>query len=407
LAFLAGCGSSGRGASNPVTTESTVAPTTVPPTSPPATSPEPSSPTVPPGSTTTASGCFDPSTIATWPLGRRAAELVVAPVLDFDPAVLEVARSAGVGGVVFLGAGAAPADLSSVLASSLDGGINPRPMVMADEEGGGIQRLSGLVVDVPWPRTMAATMTTAEVESLAKTLGTQMRALGVGVDLAPVLDVDGRSGPSSTNPDGLRSFSSDPATAAAYGVAFMQGLEAGGVLSVVKHFPGLGGSTGNTDYGPAATLPWSELRAVGLPPFRAAISAGARAVMVANAYVPGLTGLPASVSPAVITGVLRDQLGFHGLVVTDSLSAGAISAAGLSLPTASADSIEAGADMVLFGSTLNASETAQLTPAGVASSINAIVSAITAAAVSGALPASRLDDALLHVLAASGTRICG
>jgi beta-N-acetylhexosaminidase len=294
-----------------------------------------------------------------------------------------------------------------VLSSSLDGGVNPRPMVMGDEEGGGIQRLSGLVVDVPWPRTMAATMTTAQVKSLATTLGTQMRSLGVGVDLAPVLDVDGRPGPSATNPDGLRSFGSNPVTVAAYGVAFMQGLEAGGVLAVVKHFPGLGGSTANTDYGPAATLPWSELRTVGLPPFRAAISAGARAVMVANAYVPGLTDLPASVSPAVITGVLRDQLGFQGLVVTDSLSAGAISAAGLAVPVASADSIEAGADMVLFGSTLDASEAAQLTPAGVASSINAIVSAIAAASASGALPAARLDDAVLHVLEASGTRICG
>ena len=119
-------------------------------------------------------------------------------------------------------------------------------------------------------------------------------------------------------------------------------------MPVVKHFPGLGGATGNTDVAPASTPPWSTLRRVGLVPFEDAVAAHVPAVMISNATVPGLTSLPSSISPVVITEVLREQLGFSGLVITDSLSAGALSAIGYSVPEATVAAIEAGADMVLF-----------------------------------------------------------
>lgn len=128
--------------------------------------------------------------------------------------------------------------------------------------------------------------------------------------------------------------------------------------------------------------------------------------MVANAYVPGLTGQPASVSSTVITGVLRNELGFHGLVMTDSLSAGAMADAGLSIPAAAVATIAAGADMVLFGATLDPEQTAQLAGQAVAHSISLVVGAITAAVVSGSIPVSRLDDAVVHVLQANGTATC-
>jgi beta-N-acetylhexosaminidase len=276
---------------------------------------------------------------------------------------------------------------------------------MADEEGGGVQRLAGAVASLPWARDLAQTTTPSGVEALTAQIGRQMKQLGVGMDLAPVLDVDGRAGPSATNPDGSRSFSADPAVAAQYGVAFLQGLRAGGVVPVVKHFPGLG-SSGNTDVGPAQTLPIAALRTAGLPPFQAAIRAGAPAVMVANATVPGLTNLPASLSPDVIDGLLRRDLGFGGLVLTDSLSAGAITQAGYDLPRAATSAIGAGADLILFGSTLTPAETEKLSPTNVDRSINEIVSAIGTAVGSGALPESRLNDAVGHVLAAKGIDLC-
>jgi beta-N-acetylhexosaminidase len=233
-----------------------------------------------------------------------------------------------------------------------------------------------------------------------------MRQLGVDVNLAPVLDLDARPGPSATNPDGLRSFSAVPAIAARYGVAFMVGMETAGVVPVVKHFPGLGGSSGNTDYGQAKTLPLTTLQATGLVPFQAAIAAGAPAVMVANASVPGLTALPASLSPAVINGLLRHDLGFTGLVVTDSLSAGAISQAGYRLPQAAVAAVAAGADMILFGSTLTAAQTALLSPSRLSATISLIVGAIVAATNNGTVPVARLNAAVLHVLAVKHVQLC-
>jgi beta-N-acetylhexosaminidase len=231
-----------------------------------------------------------------------------------------------------------------------------------------------------------------------------MRALGVTVDLAPVADVDARPGPSASNPDGRRSFSGDPTIASRYVDEFLSGLQDGGVLPVVKHFPGLGGSTGNTDVGPAATVPISSLQASAFPPFRAAIAAGAPAVMVANASVPGLTSQPASLSPNVY-GLLR-SLGFRGLTVTDSLSAGAISAVAPTLSSAAASAIGAGADVVLFGSTLTPNETTQLQPTNVRRTFEAIVSAVTSAVSAGRISESALNAAVVQVLDARHVDAC-
>jgi beta-N-acetylhexosaminidase len=332
---------------------------------------------------------------------------VVAPVLNFDTAAMQVAAGAGAGGILLLGGAPTPPDLAAELRAAFApavGGLEP--LVMADQEGGGVQRLTGVVPAMPWPRIMAQTMTPSEVQALATSVGTSMRQLGVDVNLAPVLDLDARPGPSATNPDGLRSFSAVPATAARYGVAFMVGMEAAGVVPVVKHFPGLGGSSGNTDYGPAKTLPLATLQTTGLVPFKAAIAAGAPAVMVANASVPGLTALPASLSPAVISGLLRHDLGFAGLVVTDSLSAGAISQAGYGLPQAAVAAVAAGADMILFGSTLTAAQTALLSPSRLSATISLIVGAIVAAINNGTISVARLDAAVMHVLAVKHVQLC-
>jgi beta-N-acetylhexosaminidase len=180
------------------------------------------------------------------------------------------------------------------------------------------------------------------------------------------------------------------------GLAFANGLMAAGVVPVVKHFPGLGGATGNTDSMAAATLPWSNLQTNGLLPFTAAVRSGLPAVMVANATVPGLTNLPASLSSNAINGVLRGQLGFSGLVITDSLSATAVQAAGYSVPGASVQALQAGADVVLFNAT----------PTTVASLTQQVVAAIVAAINAGSLTRSRLENAVGHILSAKHTNLC-
>lgn len=343
--------------------------------------------------------------ISTWSLARRAAELVVLPVLDAGGAQISLARQLGVGGVLLLGSVPPPAALRAELAP-LHAAGSPGVLVMADEEGGGVERLAPDVESIPWARTMAATLTPAAVEVLARSLGHQMASLGVDVDLAPVLDVDGGAVLSATDPDGPRSFSADPAVAGAYGVAFETGLAEAGVLAVLKHFPGLGGATANTDYGPAATLPIATLERAGLLPFEQAFAAGARAVMVANATVPGLSRRPASLSAAVITGLLRGELHFGGLIITDSLSAGAITAAGYSVATAAVAAIAAGADMVLFGSTLTPADTAALAAGPLGGTAQAVIDALVSAVRSGAIPGSRLDQAVGAVAAAEGLDLC-
>lgn len=216
------------------------------------------------------------------------------------------------------------------------------------------------------------------------------------MDLAPVLDLDGRPGPSATNPDGTRSFSPHRRVATRAGLAFAAGLRSAGVVPVVKHFPGLGGATANTDVAPAATKPWSRLRHRGLLPFVAAVRAGIPAVMVANATVPGLSGTPASLSRAVVSRVLRHRLGFTGLVITDSLSAVAVSDAGIGVPRASVQALRVGADMVLFGAA----------PDQVGALTRRTVQAVVNAVRAGHLARHRLRDAALHVLRVKHVDLC-
>jgi len=304
--------------------------------------------------------------------------------------------AAGVGGVILFGS-KAPTDLRAqlkALTGQALGGI--APMVMTDEEGGAVQRMANLVGSMPSARTMAATMTPSEVRQLARRVGTRMHDAGVTVDLAPVLDLDNGVGPNASDPDGTRSFSLNSTTATHYGLAFARGLLDAGVVPVVKHFPGLGQATANTDVAAAWTQPWSVLQKHGLLPFTAAVTAGMPAVMTTNARVPGLAPLPASLSWRATHQVLRRQLAFRGLVITDSLSAVAIQAAGFHIPAATVRALVVGADMVLFGA-----------PAGqVADVTHRVVRAIVNAVDSGSLTRARLSGAVVHVLDAKDVSLC-
>ena len=223
-----------------------------------------------------------------------------------------------------------------------------------------------------------------------------MKAAGVTMDLAPVLDLDGRAGPNDDDAIGTRSFSPRRRVATPAGLAFSQGLEDGGVIPVVKHFPGLGSANGNTDLRLAATKPWRLLEKNDLLPFKAAVDAGVPAVMVSNARIPGLTKLPASLAKPVVHRVLRHRLGFHGLVLPDSLTAGAVVAAGYDVAHAAVRSLVVGDDMVLFNTS-----SGQLS-----ATTGRIVGALVAAVRSGDLSRDRLESAVVHVLSAKGVDLC-
>ena len=348
--------------------------------------------------TTTSNLACAQSIVATWPLTQLANETIVVPVNAMNIGSMGPEARAGFGGLLLLGA-TAPATLSTVLAKLQS--LTPEKysmMVMTDEEGGGVERLTNVVGTFPWAQTMGKNLTPGQITSIGLRIGTALNAVGVNTDLAPVLDVDGRAQyPGEANPDGYRSFSGAAAVAAADGTAFMTGLAQANETSVVKHFPGLGGSTRNTDYGPARTLAWSALQKSGLIPFERAIAHGATAVMLSNASVPGLTPLPSSISPAVVNE-LRHVLGFQGLIVTDSLGAGALSALHLSVSAAAVKALEAGADQVLYGPVA--------APAPTLAAANLVASAIVNAVNAGTLSRATLSAAAAQVLAARNTLSC-
>lgn len=334
--------------------------------------------------------------LATWSDQRLVEQTIVVPVDETQVAAVTPEVAAGAGGVILFGSSAS-ADLGMQLHTLVSGAPDGiAPFVMSDEEGGVVQRMADLVGTIPSAREMGATMSAAQIQELAGKLATRLRSAGVTMDLAPVLDTDDGAGPNNSDPDGTRSFSNDPAVASADGRAFAAGLTSGMVVPVVKHFPGLGHATGNTDVMSASTVPWSTLQTGGLVPFRDAVTAHVPAVMVANAIIPGLTTIPATLSADVITTVLRNQLGFHGLVMTDSLSAVAIQNAGYTVPQAAVAAVAAGADMILFNATA----------ADVGAVNQSIANALLAAEQSGAVPRARLIDAAAQVLTAKGANLC-
>jgi beta-N-acetylhexosaminidase len=345
-----------------------------------------------------AGSCTNTSKLATWRNSRLAAETIAVPVEETSVGDVDSEVGNGVGGVLLFGS-SAPSNLGSELAALASRSPGRHGLlIMTDEEGGGVQRMANLVGNLPWPRQMSQWWTPDTIDSKVAAVARRMAAANVDMDLAPVVDVDGRdTPPNQSDPDGYRSFSGKTSVVSADGWGFLAGLATGHVIAVVKHFPGLGGASGNTDYGPAHTLPWSTLQKVAIPPFAHAINSGVPGVMVSNATVPGLSPkVPASLSATVITTELDGRLHFRGLVLTDSLTAGAILDGGYRLDQATVLAIKAGADMVLFGFVKqNEADTTQ-------GMINALVTAVG----QGKLARSRLIDAAAAVLAAHRVMLC-
>lgn len=259
------------------------------------------------------------------------------------------------------------------------------PLIFAvDEEGGRVQRLAAVLGRLPSAAAQTA-KSPDEVAEAAADHARKMSELGFTMNFAPVIDVGAGEG------IGDRSFGNDPATVTEYGMATVEGLSAGGVVPVVKHFPGHGAATADTHDRLASTTPLDGLRQRDLIPFAAVVGATDAAVMVGHLQVPGLTGdMPASLSPAAIDGVLRNELGHSGLIVTDSLVMGAIRSQ-WSVSEAALLAVVAGADLALVGGLEDAA---------------AAFSEIETAVAEGRLSLERLDDAATNVFRSKGLYAC-
>ena len=336
-------------------------------------------------------GCTNP--VASWSVAQRVEQLIMVSGQFANLSASTPMAAGGVGGFVLFGdppAGSGPsiqAGIAALNAASVAHGQVPAWM-STDEEGGPIARLANVIGALPSPRQMAAQWSPAQVEQVMAAHARAMRALGITIDLAPVLDTASPSDPVAG--ESYRSFSENGAVAGAYGVAYAAGLAAGGVAATGKHFPGLGHANADTDTSPATDPPLSSLETEDLIPFRDAVSSGLPVVMVGHPIVPGLTaGLPASLSPATYQ-LLRGSLHFSGVALTDDLNAGAISAAGYPQPTAAVRAVESGADMVMID----------------AAQWNATAAALDQAVVSGHISIAALNSSAGRILAAKGVTIC-
>jgi beta-N-acetylhexosaminidase len=216
---------------------------------------------------------------------------------------------------------------------------SPQALICVDQEGGPIRI-------VPWAapeRAAPAQQAWGAVREDALAAGRDLRAAGISVTLAPVADVPTVEGSAMAD----RAFTTDPDAAAAAVAESIAGWHEAGVATTVKHFPGLGGATVNTDDGPSTIERTREQLNDDLEPFAAAIDMDTEFVMVGHAGYPALDDEHiASQSPAVVEGLLRDQLGFEGVAMTDSLEAGAVQATG-DVEEAALASVRAGIDVIL------------------------------------------------------------
>jgi beta-N-acetylhexosaminidase len=261
--------------------------------------------------------------------------------------------------------------------------------ISADQEGGQVQRLQGPGFDSIPSALAQGQMAPPELRADARRWGTQLRAAGVNLDLAPVVDT---VPPGAVNPPigGLsRQFGSAPATVAAHGAAFTQGLADAGVDAAVKHFPGLGRVTANTDAASAVTDQVTTRHDAYLGPFAAGIKAGAAFVMMSTAYYTRIDPRhPAAFSRTIVTGMLRRDLGFDGVVISDDLGA-ATQVAAFSPAARAVDFVAAGGDIVL---TVNPAQIPEMT------------TAVLSRAQADAPFRAQVDAAALRVLTAKQAR---
>jgi len=301
------------------------------------------------------------------------------------PAWLERRLRDGLGGVCLFGMNIVSREQLRELTAAILG-ANPAAIIAIDEEGGDVSRLYQSVGS-PFPGN--AVLGRLDDPGLTARVGAQvgweLRDVNVGLALAP--DADVNSNP--LNPViGVRSFGTDPDAVAAHVAAWTRGIEATGVASCAKHFPGHGDTAADSHHAlPVISVSAHELRARELVPFRAAIAAGARSIMTSHIVVPALDeDNPATFSRAILTDLLRGELRYDGVIVTDALDmAGASADRGI--PAAAVAAIAAGADLLCIG-TKNTDE-----------QLGEIIAAINVALADGTIPSVAVSRASARVRA--------
>ncbi len=234
--------------------------------------------------------------------------------------IRSLAREFDLGGIILFSRNVeGPEQVSELSQEAARLGTDPPLWVAVDQEGGRVARLKRPFTEWPPMATLGRSEDPALARRFGEALARELRAVGVTLDFAPVLDV-------LTNPAnpviGDRALAGTPGEVAGLGTAIIEALQAGGVASCGKHFPGHGDTSVDSHFAlPLVDYGMDRLEAVELAPFRAAIKAGVAAIMTGHLFVPCLDpDQPASMSRAVVTGLLRERMGFDRVVFTDDIS---------------------------------------------------------------------------------------
>lgn len=253
------------------------------------------------------------------------------------------------------------------------------PFIAVDQEGGRVARLS---FTTPLPAARALETLPAEnLAQIGRLLGQELYSLGFNLDFAPVLDVATRA----DNPViGDRAFSADPYVVAKLAPAFIHGLQSAGIAATGKHFPGHGDTRSDSHLTlPVVDHSLERINSVELLPFRAAIQADAAMIMIGHLHYPALdptADLPATLSQPVISDLLRKQLGYEGVIITDAMNMRAVTD-GFETGPAAVLALKAGVDIILM-------------PPNYPAAYHAVLAAVE----SGEIPISRLDESVLRIL---------
>lgn len=317
---------------------------------------------------------------------QRIRQLLMPPISSLDPAAArQVVRVTRPGGLIIMAPGTARQWRRVVRAAQDEArslGLPPL-LIGADQENGTLVQRMRMPVTLPGAMVLGAGVAgdrdrgMSAAHDIAALTGRWLAAGGVNIDFAPVADVNVRP----SNPViGIRSPGAFPSVVGDAVTGQVTGFDEAGVLSTAKHFPGHGDTATDSHLGLAkVTHTRAQMRRIDLPPFQDAVDAGIPAIMVAHVTAPAVDSRPATVSKKIVTGILRDQMGFDGLVVSDSLGMGAVA----SRPHLYRDVIAAGVDVLLMPNDPGAA-----------------VAQVRRASGGAKLSDARVEDAVKHVLAA-------
>ena len=289
-----------------------------------------------------------------------------------------------VGGISILGRNISTPDQIAATINELQQ-LSELPLfISADQEGGMVTRFKYPFAIFPGNMALGATRSVEHCRRAAQAIAKELAAVGVNFNFAPCVDVN-------INPDnpiiGVRSYGESPEAVAEFGRAAIEGYQSTGVLACAKHFPGHGDTSIDTHLGlPVIPYDRERLDAVELPPFRAAIEAGVASIMTSHIAFTVLDGeAPATLSKPIITGLLRGEMGYDGLVITDCLEMKAIADKYGPADTAIL-SVQAGLDILLAGHTLNFQRQMR--------------DGLMKAVESGVISEERIDESVARILAA-------